>query len=443
MSYVAFISLLPILITSSLVRLNLCDEKSLLLYFGKLRQPENGECFPNRSALLQRLSVEMLELSCQKWRQYNEEINVTKSLTATNSIFTENQINYLKSLSTDLKANFNKRTNYISVRKEIRSMSYDERSKFFDTVRKLKTEEKVDGVSKYDLLVYLRHPHLAPASQMGASFLPWHREYLRRFEVALQQIDLNVFLPFWNPEIDSSLPNPADSLLWSALYVGTGRGSIKTGSFSNWTFATKLDENSQIVYEPLQRNLRKASRWISSGQSPNGNDARYILSRKKFEDFSVCSGSKIEIISRKVHDWIGGTMADLPRSPRDPLYFLYHAYLDYLYETWRRFKSYLERTKNYPKGSKACAKYHQGDAPMWPFLDTSFRNIDGLSDIYTQIYYTYQNEPVCGKSDDQCLSNHLFCDKKDAKCLSKIRLGGNCSSPESCFLSKCTGGICS
>lgn len=144
-------------------------------YFGPGTSSNNGDCFKDFAYLQQRFNFEQLNFFCQQWRAYNELISVDNSSAGLNP-FTTNQRKYLDSLRIDLNITFLPYP--ISVRKEIRSMTEDERLLFQVAVRSLKWD-KIDGVSKYDLLVTLHHPALAPGAYVGAAFLPWHREYLR------------------------------------------------------------------------------------------------------------------------------------------------------------------------------------------------------------------------------------------------------------------------
>lgn len=133
----------------------------------------SGDCFKNFQHLRERFNWEQLQFFCQQWRAYSEGVDTNFTVIVP---FTDNQISYLRSLGVTLNATTN--PNPMTVRKEYRTMSDQERGIFHFVLRALK-QQKIDGVSKYDLLVQLSHPAVAPGAHVGAAYLPWHREYLR------------------------------------------------------------------------------------------------------------------------------------------------------------------------------------------------------------------------------------------------------------------------
>uniref|UniRef100_A0A914WVH7 Tyrosinase copper-binding domain-containing protein n=1 Tax=Plectus sambesii TaxID=2011161 RepID=A0A914WVH7_9BILA len=122
--------------------------------------------------LAQRFTWEQLEFFCQQKRVFDEIIFGNESITP----FTDAQRRYLDQFKMDLNRTNDPQT--LAIRQEIRSMSEQDRRLFVYALRSLK-KSMIDGVSKYDLIVMLSHPVLAPGAHVGAAFLPWHREYLR------------------------------------------------------------------------------------------------------------------------------------------------------------------------------------------------------------------------------------------------------------------------
>ena len=146
----------------------------------------------------------------------------------------------------------------LAVRKEYRTLTDEERNRFHAALRRLK-EEQLDGRSKYDLFGHLHSPLQAPGAHWGPAFLPWHRELLRQFELALRQIDEDVSLPFWDSTLDQGLPHPPHSLLWTASFMGNSSDLkpdyVLDGPFANWT-----TRRSKL---PEPRIVRNLGRWES------------------------------------------------------------------------------------------------------------------------------------------------------------------------------------
>lgn len=158
----------------------------------------------------------------------------------------------------------------------------------------------------------------------------------------------------------------------------------------------------------------------------------------------------------------------------DPIFFLYHSFIDSLWEIWRTQRqvstwilisnlSFIEsrstRETAYPVDNDACSsEAHFRNSIMSPFvvkiwsfffhfLSFSFaplQNIDGCSNVYTDNLYTYDRRiPSCSlgancgsRSGDFYLgsfglklSRFLFCDRSNGAphCATKIRLDQPCN----------------
>jgi tyrosinase len=57
--------------------------------------------------------------------------------------------------------------------------------------------------------------------------------------------------------------------------------------------------------------------------------------------------------------WIGGHMGQMRISPNDPIFFLLHSYIDYLWEKWRtQVQTAQQRENDYPTDDKSCNSFH-------------------------------------------------------------------------------------
>src|SRR5215216_4472097 len=117
----------------------------------------------------------------------------------------------------------------MDIRKNIYSLDARELSAFRDALNKLKTDGTYDPFigRHFDAM---NHPALMPgetqlttlrdSAHSGPVFGPWHRWYLRDFELALQSVAPGVTLPYWDWATDAESGSPASADLWTDAYVG-------------------------------------------------------------------------------------------------------------------------------------------------------------------------------------------------------------------------------
>ncbi|SMP19825.1 tyrosinase [Muriicola jejuensis] len=131
-------------------------------------------------------------------------------------------------------------------------------------------------------------------------FFPWHRMQIFEMEQAMQVINPNISMPWWDSSVDQSTdPN---SLLWSASFMG------------------QFDQAWQ-----LNRNLG------GSGPLPTPTD---VINLQAISDFLVYSNQMERgPVHRGAHVWVGGAMPTT-LSPRDPIFYLHHTNIDRLWAVW-------------------------------------------------------------------------------------------------------------
>lgn len=190
-------------------------------------------------------------------------------------------------------------------RKNFLNLEPDEKERFVDAVRQLRAED-----NGYDRYVDLHRDHFFGGMAHGGSgFLPWHREYLRRFENDLQEIDPDVTLPYWDWTEDAA--RTPDSSLWADDFMGGDGAPVPTGPFSEWGIDRFLG--------------RGTARGL-----PTGEEVETALALATFPAFTA----RFEGIHGVPHNWVGGTMATT-ESPADPVFWLHHANVDRIWAQWQ------------------------------------------------------------------------------------------------------------
>uniref|UniRef100_A0A914D4W6 Tyrosinase copper-binding domain-containing protein n=1 Tax=Acrobeloides nanus TaxID=290746 RepID=A0A914D4W6_9BILA len=134
-----------------------------------------------------------------------------------------------------------------AVRKEYRTLTDEERTRFHNALNKMKH----GGVGYYSGAYHhfvRHHKHVAEeaGAHGGPGFLPWHREFLKRFENSLRKYDPMVALPYWDTTLDAELPDPRDSIVWTDNFFGETDldGNVVTGPFKNWRTLTELTNHN-------------------------------------------------------------------------------------------------------------------------------------------------------------------------------------------------------
>lgn len=90
----------------------------------------------------------------------------------------------------------------------------------------------------------------------------------------------------------------------------------------------------------------------------------------------------IEYTHSSIHLWIGGDMKPPSTSANDPIFFLHHCFVDFIWEMWRQARqNRLVREQAYPPDIGTCANsQHFSYAQMRPWDKINRDGIDHNKD---------------------------------------------------------------
>ncbi|KAL1916639.1 uncharacterized protein VTP21DRAFT_5343 [Calcarisporiella thermophila] len=208
----------------------------------------------------------------------------------------------------------------IAVRKEIRQFTTQERIDFINAVKQLN-----QGVrpSRYDLLTKW-HQEATAYAHYQPQFLPWHRAYLREYEKALQSINPNVVIPYWNWSEDYL--NPISSPVFSNDWCGGSGSCVSTGPFANWQVTYK--DYDQTSPHCLQRSLENLKGYVADPTTIQ----HIVYSNNRYQDFHPAIEGNPHA---GIHNGVGGDMATMA-GPNDPIFYMHHAYIDKIWADWQK-----------------------------------------------------------------------------------------------------------
>ncbi|VDK73249.1 unnamed protein product, partial [Cylicostephanus goldi] len=186
--------------------------------------------------------------------------------------------------------------------------------------------------------------------------------------------------------LDSRLPNPRQSVLWSDELLGGSRsGEVRDGAFKGWM----LENKSRVIRRAVGASSRPMSVTSFLAFIGSSNIQQLLGSPAAQRRCPIPrTWQTLELVHGSPHVFVGGDMVLLANSANDPAFFLHHCFIDYIWETWRQAKQVKQqdRESEYPRDDSRCSSAaHFARAPMLPF--SPMLNIDGLSNEYTGSFY--------------------------------------------------------
>lgn len=254
------------------------------------------------------------------------------------------------------------------VRHSVQNLSAQQREAFVNAVKQMKEipSSYQEGVNAYDYFVILhteafKHHvdehgnHSMPNAHMQPNFLPWHREFLRRFDHELQRAgnDPALSVPYW----DWSDPNSFQSVFADDFLGGDGDPNddhrVKTGPFraGEWEILL-LDETDDEWDGDIDLVLKAGplQRKFGDGTMPTREEViDAVLTYRPYDsapfdttaDITKSFRNYVEgwwpgrsAMHNAVHVYVGGQM-QTGSSPNDPAFFIHHANVDRLWALYQ------------------------------------------------------------------------------------------------------------
>ncbi len=191
-------------------------------------------------------------------------------------------------------------------RKNLTRLTVAERQAFTNAVNQLRAN------GDYDPYV-VAHQGAMSHGHGGPAFFSWHREFVLRFEQALQAIDPGVSLPYWDWTSANLNGLGTESLIWRDDFMGgpgqPATGDVTTGPFAAWG----------LIRSPFN---------IFDFPGTGGDIATFMAS----PDYATFRG--VEGPHGAPHVWAGGFLGSVATAVRDPAFWLIHCNVDRLWAEW-------------------------------------------------------------------------------------------------------------
>lgn len=257
----------------------------------------------------------------------------------------------------------------MSCRKNVSEMTTTEKTDYVNAVLALKAEPitiaalpdawAAGARNRYDVYAWI-HMMVMGGAHGGPAFAPWHREFLRQFELDLQRVSGNpkITIPYWDwvtvkQDTDAGWPFTNDFMGG----MGTGADNrVETGQFAEsaglWTLNVTTGSSGG--------NARDNTTYLrrETGQDPTDLPTVALLQRSLnrinydaapiIEDFAGLTNAQIiaqldasfrksleYFLHNGPHGWVGGNMMPMT-SPNDPVFFLHHCNIDRIWSIWQQ-----------------------------------------------------------------------------------------------------------
>ncbi len=204
-------------------------------------------------------------------------------------------------------------------RKNIEELQPDELDKYRRAVKILK-DRSPNEPNSYARFARL-HNNLSPTTgcyHKNELFFPWHRSLLYEFEQAIQSIGpefADVTIPYWD---------------WTS--------PPRTGKRYPGAFEDSSSTNS--LYDPRRRRTAVPPLYTPEkiNKAINDNPEWYAFGGARMEEpaSDAAFGAFESPFHNDLHDWCGRPMENPMTAAEDPIFWSFHAYIDYIWDRWEK-----------------------------------------------------------------------------------------------------------
>jgi len=336
----------------------------------------------------------------------------------------------------------------LDVRKDVKDLTAREKRDYVEAILAAKSSPAPGkpGISYYDQFVqwhrdafrcrfgWQQGDNWAGAAHNSPTFLPWHREYLHRYELMLREVSgKDITLPYW----DWTDPASTEAVFADDFMGGNGdpdqEYAVTTGPFAkgNWMITIQdppsviqgfttpkpyLVRNFGAFFDagidlPTAREVREAAgvhRYDHApfdAKSPVDDSFRNTIEGWRDAKRATCDDGWIDqsqeswgahVLHNGVHIYVGGLWKDGDQmsmgtiayntSPNDPVFFLHHANVDRLWAAWEL------ASRGHYRPQQGADDGFNGTDTMWPWFDRSINSWFGT----LRNGYRYAKLPAVG-----------------------------------------------
>jgi tyrosinase len=214
----------------------------------------------------------------------------------------------------------------------------------------------------------------------GSAFGPWHRALLYEFEEALQTVNPNVTVPYWDWTDSTSTFNTIfqDNFMGPDGTGGPNGDRVTTGYFTlanGWGMRRDLSTGR---WQGLNTNTIDLTRNFGNNGGSLGTVAQVnnAFATNNYNTFR----SRLEGgpgMHNSTHNYIGGIIRNVAGSPNDPIFWLLHSNVDRIWAEWQLNNHW--GNSFYPASGQAYGR--NLNDPLYPWDNNAFTVAADLQDL--------------------------------------------------------------